>query len=209
MIEEREIDVVLAEEIVEKVGVNGEAWLVFDMDGTLAHLAGQEIIRPTLGKFFKKILENNITIYFGIYSNNHSADNVDSVANKIGVLVGNNRLFNMSFKLHNFHKFRGEIESVKIGNGLIEIWDRDKTYDTIEYAYKHSGNPITDPSHVYFFDDRDHYSVGKTIGDNYIHVTEYKSSKKRGRNNTKKQSSMKKKTINEKRYRKTHRRNRR
>lgn len=221
-----EFDAILAEKISESVGSGGETWLVFDMDGTLADLKGSVVIRPTLRDFFNAILEKDIRIYFGIYSNNHSAENVDFVTREIEKLVGSHPLFHVCFKLHNFHKFRGEIPGVKMENVQLQIWDKDKTYSTIAYAYSHCDHPITDPTHVYFFDDRTPYSVRSVIGENYIHVIEYKSSKmktiknsrgtKRKLQNNKEKGERGENRISKKRtgggkrhYRKTQGRNRR
>ena len=214
----REIDGALADKIIKKIGF--EVWLVFDMDGTLANLKNKdaEILRPTLNDFFSKFTEK--VVYFGIYSNNHTSENLDLVAEKIMDLpaVKANPNFHVCFKIHNFHPFRAGIENVKTENDLLTSWDRDKTYPTIEYAYEKYGRPIDDATHVFFFDDRDHYSVKKDLGKNYIHVSEYKkpattksavmkqttTTKKRGHNEISKSSKPR-----SRKYRKTQRKYRR
>lgn len=213
----REIDGALADKIVKQIGF--EVWLVFDMDGTLANLKneGAAILRPTLNHFFSKF--EGKAVYFGIYSNNHTLANLDLVAEKIMDLpaVKANPNFHVCFKVHNFHPFRAGVENVKTENDLITTWDRDKTYATIEYAYKQYGRPIDNPKHVFFFDDRDHYSVKKDLGKNYIHVREYKkpattkpvvtkqtTRTKRGRNQISKSSKPR-----SRKYRKTQRKYRR
>jgi hypothetical protein len=210
----REIDGALADKIIKKIG--DEVWLVFDMDGTLANLKNEDatILRPTLNDFFSKFTGK--TVYFGIYSNNHTLANLDLVAEKIMDLpaVKINPNFHVCFKVHNFHPFRAGIENVKIENDLITTWDRDKTYATIKHAYTYGDctHPIDNPNHVFFFDDRDHYSVKKDLGKNYIHVSEYKkpattkqtTRTKRGRNEISKSSKPR-----SRKYRKTQRKYRR
>jgi hypothetical protein len=215
--QEREIDAALADEILGKVGDSDSVWLVFDMDGTLANLKNKDtdILRPSLGGFFSKFVEKGMTVYFGIYSNNHSHANLDLVAGKIQELVDSpvktnsqsktKSKFHVCFKVHNFHEFRDGIDGVKKANIQLSSWDRDKTYETIDYAYKKCGHPIDKPKHVFFFDDRHHYSVKEVLDANYIHVSEYKkpksaTTKKRGRNQI---------TRRSRKYRKTQRKYRR
>lgn len=219
--QEREIDSALADEIIRKVGDSDSVWLVFDMDGTLANLKNKDtdILRPSLGGFFSKFVEKGMTVYFGIYSNNHSPENLDLVAGKIQALVDSpvksktKSKFHVCFKVHNFHEFRDGIDGVKKENSHIQnrSWDRDKTYETINYAYKQCGHPIDNSKHVFFFDDRHHYSVKEVLGANYIHVSEYKKPKAPKSATTKKRghNQISRSVRRSRKYRKTQRKYRR
>jgi hypothetical protein len=216
--QEREIDGGLADEIIGKVG--DSVWLVFDMDGTLANLKNKDadILRPSLGDFFSKFVEKGVTVYFGIYSNNHSPENLDLVAGKIQALIGGpaktkskskaKTKFHVCFKVHNFHEFRAGFENVKPENILLQPWDRDKTYETIDYAYTQCGHPIDDSKHVFFFDDRHHYSVKDVLHANYIHVSEYKKPERSNTATTKKRGHSQI-SRHSRKYRKTQRKYRR
>jgi hypothetical protein len=167
----REIDTHLADTMIKKAGGPSRSfWLVFDMDGTLADLNGKEVLRPTLKLFFRRLMENNMTIYFGIYSNNPVEANVKYVAAKVAKMMKGYPLFHMCFKIHYFHESRKSASS----DGAYE----DKNYDIVKSAYEKCGHPVKNKKHVYFFDDIAEFSIRDTIGnDNYIHVKEYISTR--------------------------------
>ena len=166
----REIDAHLADKMIKKAGHAKELWLVFDMDGTLADLNGKEVLRPTLKLFFRRLMENNMTIYFGIYSNNPVEANVKYVAAKVAKMMKGYPLFHMCFKIHYFHESRKSASSDGNSGRPYE----DKNYDIAKIAYEKCGHPVKNKKHVYFFDDIADFSIRDTIGnDNYIHVKEY------------------------------------
>ena len=168
----REIDAHLADTMIKKAGHAKELWLVFDMDGTLADLNGKEVLRPTLKLFFRRLMEHNMTIYFGIYSNNPVEANVKYVAAKVAKMMKGYPLFHMCFKIHYFHESRKSASS----DGNKGLPYEDKNYDIVEKAYKKCDHPVKNKKHVYFFDDIADFSIRDTIGnDNYIYVKEYVS----------------------------------
>ncbi len=174
----REIDAHLADTMIKKAGGPSKMlWLVFDMDGTLADLNGKEVMRPTLKLFFRRLMENNMTIYFGIYSNNPVAANVEYVAAKVAKMMKGYPLFHMCFKIHYFHESRlsrGTRPPSSDGNSGRPY--EDKNYDIVKGAYEKCGHPVKSKKQVYFFDDIADFSIRNTIGnDNYVHVKEYVS----------------------------------
>lgn len=171
----REIDAHLADTMIKKAGGPSKMlWLVFDMDGTLADLNGKEVMRPTLKLFFRRLMENNMTIYFGIYSNNPVAANVEYVAAKVAKMMKGYPLFHMCFKIHYFHESRRSASSDGNSGRPYE----DKNYDIVKGAYEKCGHPVKSKKQVYFFDDIADFSIRNTIGnDNYVHVKEYVSPK--------------------------------
>jgi len=169
----REIDAHLADTMIKKAGGPSKMlWLVFDMDGTLADLNGKEVMRPTLKLFFRRLMEHNMTIYFGIYSNNPVAANVEYVAAKVAKMMKGYPLFHMCFKIHYFHESRRSASSDGNSGRPYE----DKNYDIVKGAYEKCGHPVKSKKQVYFFDDIADFSIRNTIGnDNYVHVKEYVS----------------------------------
>lgn len=182
----------LAHSIIEKVGERKEAWLVFDMDETLAHwkkVKKEDVfsLRPTVIPFLQKLINANIKIHFAIYSNTHSKSRVETIASTIGNAFEGNPLFHLCFLFYNH--FKGNPSEVglrrlplntnvsKIGNAKRELYDVNKTVESIRHGFSESGIPLTEVdiiTNLFFFDDLIYPSIKSLIGKNYIQVTPFR-----------------------------------
>ena len=163
----------LAVSIIEKIGARKEAWLVFDMDETLAHWgfflkkanSGNKdipaanfyrkyteeveekkiILRPTLVPFLQRILKSDVTINFAIYSNSHKADRVEFIAHTIENALGNNPKFRICFLFHNnFMKPRPGVQRVNKNIETSPKYTPNKTVESISHGFRESGVPLTE-----------------------------------------------------------------
>lgn len=186
----------LAKTIIERVGEKKEAWMVFDMDETLAHWKKTKTgdifsLRPTVIPFLEEILNAGVKIHFAIYSNTHSKTRVDTIASTIEGALNEDkdkvREFHPCFKFYNHFKGNPAESGLrrlnvnknvsKIGNAKRELYDTNKTVESIQHGYAESGAPLEEinvHTHLFFFDDVIYPSIRDKIGINYIHMFPYK-----------------------------------
>ncbi len=186
----------LAKTIIERVGEKKEAWMVFDMDETLAHWKKTKngdifYLRPTVIPFLKEILDAGVKIHFAIYSNTHSKRRVDTIASTIEGAVNEDtdkdREFHLCFKFYNHFKGNPAESGLrrlnvnknvsKIGNAKRKLYDTNKTVESIQHGYAESGAPleeINERTPLFFFDDVIYPSIKDIISMNYIHMFPYR-----------------------------------
>ena len=183
----------LAHSIIERVGARKEAWLVFDMDGTLAQWKKQKAgdvfsLRPTVIPFLQKLIDSGIHIYFAIYSNNTTKSKVETIASTIESGLNKKSLFDVCFLFYNHFKGKSGEEGLRRLNLNMNVsslnvkrqaYDTNKTVDSILHGFRAAGAPLTaeddDLTHLFFFDDVDYPSIRTKIGKNYIPMVEYKA----------------------------------
>lgn len=182
----------LAHSIIEKVGERKEAWLVFDMDETLAHwkkVKKEDVfsLRPTVIPFLQTLIDAGIKIHFAIYSNTHSKSRVETIASTIGGAFEGNPLFQLCFLFYNHFKGNPSEAGLrrlplntnvsKIGNAKRELYDVNKSVESIRHGFAESGVALTDEdveTHLFFFDDLIYPSIKSVIGKNYIQVAPFR-----------------------------------
>ncbi len=186
-----------------------EGWFVFDMDETLAYWdfyltqaqkgnkkldaqsffnkydRAQQIIRPSVIPFFRKLLEKGKIINFAIYSNSQRKDRLEVVASTIENALRHPN-FHVCFLFYNHFAAKPDEVEPKRKNVNVEGIDprfyfrAEKTMATIEHGYGASGRPLTDPEALFFFDDKEYMDISSKLGPNYILVEEYHGKGKEG-----------------------------
>jgi hypothetical protein len=178
----------LANTIIERVGEKKEAWMVFDMDETLARwkkLKEGDVfsLRPTVIPFLQKILDAEVNIHFAIYSNTHAKERAETIASTIGVAFEGDENFHLSFIFYNHFKgnpteaglrrLNVNTNASRIGNAKRAVYDINKTVESIKYGYAETGVPLAEEdirTHLFFFDDLIYPSIKNVIGQNYIQM---------------------------------------
>jgi hypothetical protein len=178
----------LAKQIIERVGEKKEAWMVFDMDETLARwkkLKGGDIfsLRPTVIPFLRKILDAEVKIHFAIYSNTQSKARAETIASTIGNAFEGDANFHPSFIFYNHFKgnpaeaglrrLNLNTNASRIGNEKRAVYDMNKTVESIKHGYVETGVPLSEEdvqTHLFFFDDVLYPSIKNVIGQNYIQM---------------------------------------
>jgi hypothetical protein len=176
----------LAKTIIERVGEKKEAWMVFDMDETLAYWKKQKgldifSLRPTVIPFLQEILDAGVKIHFAIYSNTHSKTRVETIASTIGNAFVGVENFHPCFLFYNHFKGNpGEAGLRRLNRNnetRLSDYNMNKTVESIKHGYGETGVELTDDdvkTRLFFFDDILYPSIHDVIGANYIHMAQYK-----------------------------------
>jgi hypothetical protein len=223
----------LAKQIIERVGEKKEAWMVFDMDETLARwkkLKGGDVfsLRSTVIPFLQQILDAKVKIHFAIYSNTHSKVRAETIASTIGVAFEGDANFHPSFIFYNHFKgnpaeaglrrLNVNTNASQIGNEKRAVYDMNKTVVSIKHGYVETGVPLEEEdvlTHLFFFDDVMYPSIKNVIGQNYIQMrpflgeegplSENRGTKRRNRENREISTASKKPKARKTRHRKNRR----